>query len=244
MASGTFYGVGVGPGDPELLTRKAVRILESVDWIYHPVSARTGTSIARGIVAPLQLAEEKFRPVPLRMSRERAADLAVYHRAAEELLAELRQGRSVAWITEGDPLFYSTFLYVYEEVRRHPEIPVQVVPGVTSLQAAAARAGVPLAQLGERLAVLPALAGVEALPELLEQFATVCLLKVSSMLEPLLDRLGALPFPVQTFYLERLGMPGERVTSDLASLRGQELPYFSLVLVRRVGNEAAGEEAW
>jgi precorrin-2/cobalt-factor-2 C20-methyltransferase len=230
---GVFYGVGVGPGDPELMTRKAERVLAAVDWVFLPAGARGGGSFVRRIVEPLGLPDEKFRPVPLCMARDRTADGHAYRRAAEEIVAELRRGKSAAWITEGDPLFYSTFLHLHAELSRHPGVRIEIVPGVTSTSAAAARAGLPVARLGERVAVVPAAYGLERLPALLDEFATVFLLKVHSALDELLAALAAVPAPARAVYLEHVGTPAERVVTDLESLRGQELPYFSLVIVRK-----------
>ncbi len=231
--AGTFYGVGVGPGDPELITRRAERVLRAVDWIFLPSGGRSGSSFVRRIVAPLGLPAEKFRPVSLCMSRDRTGDRGAYARAAAEIVGELRRGRSVAWITEGDPLFYSTFLHVHAELGRLPGVRVEIVPGVTSASAAAARAAIPAARLDERVAVVPACYGVERLPALLEEFATVFLLKVHTAFDRLLDELAALPAGVRAVYLEHVGTPAERVVTDLPSLRGQELPYFSLVMLRK-----------
>jgi precorrin-2/cobalt-factor-2 C20-methyltransferase len=231
QATGTFFAVGVGPGDPELMTRKAERVLAAVDWIFLP-AARGGTGFARRIVEPLGLPAAKFRPVALCMSRDRGADREAYRRAAEEIVAELRRGGSAAWITEGDPLFYSTFLHLYQELRRFPDVRVEIVPGVTSANAAAARAGVPVARLDEKVAVVPAAYGVERLPSLLDEFATVFLLKVNGVFGRLLDALAALPRPVRAVFVEQVGTPAERVVENLESLRGQELPYFSLVILR------------
>jgi len=230
---GLFYGVGVGPGDPELITRKAERILRAVDCIFLPSGGRSGSSFVRRIVEPLGLPDERFRPVSLCMARDRTADGNAYTRAAAAIVEELRQGKSAAWITEGDPLFYSTFLHVYEELRRYPEVRVEIVPGVTSASAAAARAGLPIARLDERVAVLPAAYGLERLPALLDEFATVFLLKVHSNFDKLLEMLATIQRGVRAVYLEQLGTPAERVVTDLESLRGQELPYFSLVILRR-----------
>ena len=221
-----FYGVGVGPGDPELITRKAERILHAVDWIFHPAGARSGAGFARRIVAPLGLPPQKFRPVSLCMARDRGPDLETYRRAAEEIVAELRRGRSAAWITEGDPLFYSSFIHIYDELYRYPEVRIEIIPGVTSASAAAARAGVPIARLDEKVAVVPAAYGIEHLPVLVEEFATVFLLKVNGVFGRLLEALTALPRPVRAIYVEQVGTPAERVIEDLESLRGQELPYF------------------
>ncbi len=228
-----FYGVGVGPGDPELITRKAERVLAAVDWIFLPAGARGGEGFARRIIEPLGLPAARFRPVNLCMSRDRGGDADRYRRAAAEIVAELRRGKSVAWITEGDPLFYSTFLHLHEELCRVPGLRIEIIPGVTSPCAAAARAGVPVSRLDEKVAVVPAAYGLERLPTLLDEFATVFLLKVNAVFGQLLEVLAALPRPVRAVYVEQVGTPAERVVEDLECLRDRELPYFSLVILRR-----------
>jgi precorrin-2/cobalt-factor-2 C20-methyltransferase len=230
---GTFYGVGVGPGDPELLTQKAVRVLGEVDWIFHPYDNPDGNSFAMRIVAPLGLPATKFKSIHLSMSRDRSTDMQTYDVAADAIFAELRQGKSVAWITQGDPFFYSTFMYVYEQMRRrYPEVPIEVIPGVTSPSAASARAGIPVSRLNDKVAVVPATYGLDSLPALLDEFATVFLMKVNRVFDQLLEVLAALPTPVQAVYLEKVGTAEERMVTDLETLRGQKLPYFSLVLLR------------
>ncbi|HTU91649.1 MAG TPA: precorrin-2 C(20)-methyltransferase [Gemmataceae bacterium] len=239
---GTFWGVGVGPGDPELITLKAARILSEVDRIFCPAGPEQGAGFAERIVASLGLPADKFRPVSLCMSRQRGAAQQAYRSAAEAIVTELRQGRSAAWITEGDPLFYSTFSHIAEEVRHIcPEARIDIVPGVSSVQAAAARAGVPLAHLDEAMAVLPAAYGLERLPALLDSCATVALVKVHSAIDSLLDQLADLPKDMQTFYLEKVGTAEERLITDLRSLRGQRMSYFSLVLLRRGREEKESE---
>lgn len=235
-ALGKIYGIGVGPGDPELLTRKAARLLGEAAWLYVPIGPAGAPGFAEAIIADLAIDPRRLRRVRLAMARERAADVATYGQAAKQILADARAGQTVAWITEGDPLFYSTFGHVWRELRRRaPEVVVEIVPGVTSIQAAAARAGVTIAQLAERVAVVPAAYGLNHLPELLDNFATVFLLKVHGVFEQLLERLALLRVPAHAVYVEKVGTPGERVVSDLASLRGTKLPYFSLVILRRSG---------
>jgi precorrin-2/cobalt-factor-2 C20-methyltransferase len=229
---GTFYGVGVGPGDPELITRKAERVLAAVDWIFLPSETKDGASFVRRIVEPLCLPDNKFRPVSLCMSRDRSVDGNAYRHAAGEIAVELRRGKSAAWITQGDPLFYSTFVHLYEELRRYPELHIEIVPGVTSTSAAAARAGIAVARLDERVAVVPAAYGLARLPDLLDEFATVFLVKVHGVIDELLAALATVKLPVRAIYLEQVGTPAESLVTDLESLRGRKLPYFSLVILR------------
>jgi precorrin-2/cobalt-factor-2 C20-methyltransferase len=232
--AGTLYGVGVGPGDPELLTFKAVRVLREVDSIYYPCHERGDESLAFAIVSALELPAEKFEAVSLSMSRARGADLAAYEAIGRRIVADLQQGRSAAWITEGDPLCYSTFIYIRQRVLGlWPQATVEIVPGITSFQAAAARAGVAVAGLDQRFAVVPAAYGLANLTELLAQFATLFLIKIHTQVECLLDQLAALPFPVHSVYLEWIGTDRERIVTDLTTLRGMKLPYFSLVILQR-----------
>jgi precorrin-2/cobalt-factor-2 C20-methyltransferase len=239
-APGKFYGIGVGPGDPELITLKAARILAEVDWIFLPAPPARGQGFANKIVESLRLDSAKFRPVALCMSKQRATDLEGYAQAADDILTELRRGKSAAWITEGDPLFYSTFLHVWTALRqRDPRFEVEIVPGITSIQAAAACVGVPIAKLDERVAVVSAAYGLDGLPELLDEFATVFLLKVHGVMDQLLDRLALLSRPLQASYVEKVGTAEQRIVSDLTTLRGKRLPYFSLVILRqRQGRES------
>jgi precorrin-2/cobalt-factor-2 C20-methyltransferase len=240
---GTFYGVGVGPGDPELITLKAARVLAAVDWIFYPAETRGGTSFCQRIIAPLDLPAAKCQAVYMGMSRDRSNDLRTYESAVDDIVAELRQGKSVAWITQGDPLFYSTFIHLYEQMRqRFPDTPIEIIPGVTSPSAAAARAGVPVSRLEEKIAVIPAVYGLERLPTLLDEFATVFLMKVNSVFDQLLDTLRLLPPAVHAVYLEKVGTAEERLVTDLEALRGQKLPYFSLVLLRHEQRAARASE--
>lgn len=231
--TGTFYGIGLGPGDPELLTRKAARLLSEVSWIFYPFEPRTGSSFAQQILTALDLPATKMRQVSLNMSQERGPDQQTYATVAATMAQEARQGNSVAWVTLGDPLFYSTFIYLYQEMQqRFPDVPVRIVPGITSAYAAAAVAGVPISVLDEHVAVVPAVYGIAHLSALLDNFATVFLLKVHRVFDQLLATLETLPQPVQATYVERVGTPEQRVVTELATLRGQALTYFSLVILR------------
>src|SRR4249920_2384683 len=124
------------------MTVKAARLLRGVERIYHPTSG-DGDGFAAKILAPLGLDPSRMRPTLLRMSRDRRADRETYARIAGEIAGDLSAGRSAAWVTEGDPLLYGTFLHLYEEVRGLlPAAPIEIVPGVSSLHAATAQLGV------------------------------------------------------------------------------------------------------
>ncbi|MEE3098226.1 MAG: precorrin-2 C(20)-methyltransferase, partial [Pseudomonadota bacterium] len=149
---GTLHGLGLGPGDPELMTLKAVRLIRSCPVIAYP-APDSGESFARSIAAEFipQGAEEIPIVIPMRAARDPAQ--AVYDRAAEALAQRLAAGRDVAVLCEGDPFFYGSFMYLF--ARLSARFPTQVVPGVSSLTASAAAAGRPLVARDAGLAVLP-----------------------------------------------------------------------------------------
>ena len=168
------------------------------------------------------------------MSRDRTAANEDYRQAAEEIATALDAGQSVAWITEGDPLFYSTFIYVAEELRRlRPHVQQQIIPGITSIQAAAAATDFPLARLSDCVAVVPAAYGLHHLARHIHEFTTIVLIKVNTVFDPLLDELATIGNEIEAVYIEQIGTPQQRIVTELESLRGQNLPYFSLVLLRR-----------
>jgi precorrin-2 C20-methyltransferase/precorrin-3B C17-methyltransferase len=242
---GRFWAVGVGPGDPELLTLKAVRVLEQARVIYHAgPEEREGRAwqVVRDLVRP----DRSVRVVRHEgMDTLSAGGTEGYRRGVEQIAADCWRGLDVAFVTEGDPTLYSTAAAVWRLLARvAPEVPIEVVPGVSSVTAAAARVGWPLAQKGEPLAVVPAGYHQDKLASLLESFPNVCLLKVPQALPRLADLLGQLEPRREAVYVENLGTDREWITHDLASAAGRK-EYFALVLVRRaqpaVGPTPAGK---
>jgi precorrin-2/cobalt-factor-2 C20-methyltransferase len=142
---GRFYGVGVGPGDPELLTLKALRVLQEVPVICTPRSESSQESYALDIVRDyLDEKKQEIIRIPFPIDDEAGA-AAVWRNAADTIGGHLKQGKDVAFITEGDPMLYSTFSYVLDSIKSgYPEVTVEIIPGVSSVMAAAASAGVPL----------------------------------------------------------------------------------------------------
>ncbi|HEX2017581.1 MAG TPA: SAM-dependent methyltransferase, partial [Aurantimonas sp.] len=151
--SGTLYGLSVGPGDPELLTLKALRILQASPVVAYPAPDH-GASFARSIVAAHLAPHQDEVPIVVPMRVERFPAASVYDQAASVIAAHLAAGRDVAVLCEGDALFYGSFMYIFE--RLADRFPAEIVPGVTSVSAAAARLKRPLAARNDVLTVLPA----------------------------------------------------------------------------------------
>lgn len=235
VAPGTLFGVGVGPGDPELITVKAQRILKQVPVLCVPKSREEGESYVLGFVNHLiDPGRQQLMELVFPMTRDRSVLEQHWNAALERVLVQLRQGLDVAFVTEGDPSIYSTFMHLHGLVKEgHPEIPVMVVPGVSSINASAAAAGIPLVDGAERLAVLPAVYEGEDLETVLRLFDTVVFLKVNRAFDRVLDALERLDLAGRAVYVKRCGSPEQEVVHDVRKLRGQQLDYLSLMIVRR-----------
>lgn len=216
---GTLYVVGVGPGDPELLTLKAVKTIRRADVIAYPATERdSGTARHIAEQAIPEIAQKENLPLRFPMTRD---DLTEAHRAAaEQLQAPLRAGKSVALLTLGDPGMYSTAYHVLGGLLERG-YPVEIVSGVASFSAASARLQVPLAIGDESVLVTPG--QFRDFPE------TLVILKAGSRLDALKEKIRSAG---KTAYLvENCGMEGERAYSGIESFP-PEAGYFSTLIVR------------
>ena len=234
---GRLYGVGVGPGDPELLTLKAVRILRQVPVISVPQAEASPESYAFNIVKQfVDLSKQELLRLPFPTTGGDPAP--VWEGAAESIASHLHQGEDVAFIAEGDPTLYSTFSYVHHHIRRaHPNIQVEIVPGVSSVMAAAASAGVPLASHSQSVAILPAMYGIDDLRRVLDDYDTVVLMKVNSRVLKALADFESLEPDRITVYARRVTTPQEKVICDIRQLSPQDLEYFSLFIITRLPSD-------
>jgi len=220
-------------------------VLARVPVIFYPASADRSDGFALDILRQVfevepdqsRLAKrpvlKRVRPLVTTMPRGPDADRPHWDEAAATVGEVLQSGQDAAFITEGDPLLYSTFMHLREALaERFPEAPVEVIPGVSSVTAAAARSLFPLAGMDERVGVIPATYDPDVLIRMLDTCDTVVLLKVSRVLDRVLDILEARGLLPHAVFVERCGTPDERIVRDLASLRGQRVSYFSLLLVR------------
>ena len=233
---GTFYGVGVGPGDPELLTLKAHRILQKVDVVAYPACKEGAGSYASRIVDGILPKQTPRMGLLFPMLKDTEPLKPVWRESMEKMVAELHQGKDVAFITEGDPFFYSTFLHMYDMFQaEHPEISIEVVPGVSSVMAAAVAGRWPLAVSDERMAVLPATYAPEKLLQALNDFDVVILMKISGVLNQVLDAISAAGLTRNAIFIERVGSKEERIVRDITELKGKKVNYLSLIIVKKNG---------
>jgi precorrin-2/cobalt-factor-2 C20-methyltransferase len=230
--SATAYLLGVGPGDPELLTVRAARVLERCDTILHP-GPRDDAGFAIEVVAPLLRPGQDVRGMALAMRRGPDDGSVGYGRVAEALAAEARSGRAASFLTEGDPMLFGTGSYVAERLRAlAPDVPVEVVPGVSAIAAAAARLGWPLAQKDQVLTVCPATYHADDIGAILDRGGASCWLKAADVLPRLVEELRLRGRLHRAALVERVGRHDERVFRDLDEALGEDLSYFSVVLVR------------
>ncbi len=227
--SGILYGIGIGPGDPDLLTLKASRLLAELPVLAWP-APEEGPGLARTIAAAHIPAGRVEIPIRLSFRPGRDDTDAAYGAAAASIAAHLDQGRDVGVLCEGDPLFFGSFIHLLSRLdSRHP---VTVVPGVASPMAAAAAAGRPLASLDESLAIIPATRPEETIATLLEAADSAVIMKIGRHLPKIrrvLDRLGR---SGDALLAERIGQPGQRI-GPLDRADPDHTPYFSLILVGR-----------
>jgi precorrin-2/cobalt-factor-2 C20-methyltransferase len=227
MTLGVLYGLGLGPGDPELVTLKALRVLRAAPVIAYP-APETGDSFARSIVAEfLSPAQREVRIAFPMLPGPPPHD--IYDAAAAILAAELDRGSNVAFLCQGDPLFYGSFAAIF--TRLAPRYRVEVVPGVSSLTACAAAAGMPLAQRDETVTVIPATLAEEELTRCLSIAETAAVIKLgrhAGKLRRVLIELGRLDDAV---YIERATQTRQRV-ARFAEIEPGSVPYFAMTLVR------------
>jgi precorrin-2/cobalt-factor-2 C20-methyltransferase len=235
---GKLIGASLGPGDPQLITRRSWAILQSdARWLY-PVKKAEEHSYALSIVERSGLAipadaEELVFP----MTRDADILLKAWANAAKRTVELLAEGRDLVFLVEGDASTFATFGHLARVVRElvtaeGQTLEVETIPGVSSFAAAAASAEITLAEEDETLAVIPAAYGVGVIDHLLDEFDTLILLKVKPMMDEVLELLERRDLLASSCFIEKVGSPDERIVRDLASLKGAPVNYLSLLLVQ------------
>lgn len=229
------YAVGVGPGDPELLTRKAERIIRSADVICAPTGAAEAGSYALSIVEEfIDRSRQEVLVQVFPMLKDQQGLDPFWEEAADQVAQRIAEGKDVVFITIGDPFLYSTYLYIHRILLvKYPEIAIEIVPGISSILASSAVSGVPLGLGGERIAILPATYENEELKRTLEDFDTVILMKVNRVFDRVYAVLKELGREKGGVFIRRVGSLEEEVHFDLEALVGKKLDYLSMLIVRK-----------
>lgn len=233
--TGTFFGVGVGPGDPELMTLKALRVLKDTPVIAAPKSSNVdaGSNALDIIKGSIDMEGKIILELPLPMTKDKAALKAGRDKAAAELAGMLEKGLDTAFVTLGDPMLYSTFSYLVPLVReRLPDARIEAVAGVTSFCAAASSAMLPIAEGNARVAVVPSAYDLEDVRQALKTFDTVILMKVNKAMDGIIKLLEDESLLNNAVFVSRASRPDAEIVKDLKSLRGRDVGYFSLIIVK------------
>jgi precorrin-2/cobalt-factor-2 C20-methyltransferase len=216
---GCLYGIGVGPGDPELITLKALKALQTVPVICVPQASNRRDSYALTIVKEYVKPEQEILRAPFPTDDADGA-AQTWIEASKLVVERLVKGQNVAFLTEGDPMLFSTFSYVLNGVK--------------------ASAGEPLVTHGQKLAILPAAYGLDDLSEATSNFDTVVLMKVSPIIVKTLADLEGLGLTKQTTYVKRVTTEREKVIRDVTEIKDEDMDYFSLLIVK--GNPEKNSE--
>ena len=238
----TLHIIGTGPGDPQLLTIKALNILNKCQAIVAPKGTQNGHSTALSIVSQIVPVEEKevyelyFPMKKIKAGSEPCREVReAWLQAAKQILSLLDQGKDVAFPTLGDPAIYSTGYYLYDTLLGlRPDINVLFYSGISAMSSCSAETAIPICLGNEMLAVIPATFSDERIRQTLRDFDTIVLMKVHRVLDRLCLLLREAGLLDKAVFIERAGMEGERIIRDLSQI--PENPhYFSTMIVRRNG---------
>ena len=229
---GTFYGIGVGPGDPELLTVKAIDALKKIDVLIAPKTEKKSDSVALSIARPYlkPSVEIIFQTFP--MVRDFAAEKKIFEANTDEILKNLRGGKNVGFATLGDPMFYSTYIYIFKLLEPRG-VKIVTVAGVPAFLAIAAQIGCPLAYGNDILTIIPATAELDAIKNFLDKADATVLMKVYKNFPEVVDALASRDLIDEAILVSRCGLDDEKIITDVAAHKDEPLNYLSTILTRR-----------
>lgn len=232
---GTLYGLGVGPGDPELITVKAFRILQESPVIAYPKKRAGSKSYAHRIMEMyVKPDEKKMLGLVFPMTKDQEVLNREWTRAVAEVWEQLSQGKDVAFVTEGDPLFYSTFIHMMRLMNQlHPEVTVKTVPGISSFLGAASALGIPLADGDEQIGIVPATDDIEAMRKAILDHDCIIFIKVAKVLDSILMILRDLDLLDKASVVTKVTSAEEMIWRDVRELERAELEYLTLMVVRK-----------
>ena len=229
---GTFYGIGVGPSDPELLTVKAIKAIEAADVLIAPKTEKKDGSVALEIARPYLKKDIEIVYQVFPMVKDFAEDTGAWEANKAEILALLNAGKNVAFLTLGDPMFFSTYIYVFR-LLEHEDVDIVTVPGVPAFAAIGSQIGRPIVEGNDVLAIIPGTADKERLEEIMAVAGSAVIMKVYHNSAEIIDLLRRNHMAKDAVLVSRAGLDGERIIYDLEAHADEKLNYLSTILTRR-----------
>jgi precorrin-2/cobalt-factor-2 C20-methyltransferase len=239
MISGTLYGIGIGPGDSELITLKGARLISACRNIFVPKARTAAESVALAIARPLVGPEARIEELLFPMTADREVLAHRWDDAAARITEVLTAGEDACFLTLGDPLLYSTYIYLLRAVRRiMPDLNVMTVPGITAFGAAAALTDFPIGEGREPVTIIPAADDLTVVRQALTREGTVVLMKIGKRLPEILNLLEGEGLLESSVFVSHATMAEQRIETDLRRLKaeGPEAGYLSIILVH-TGNK-------
>ena len=231
--SGIFYGIGVGPGDPELLTVKAIKAIEQVDVLIAPKTEKKDGSVALTVAKPYlkKDVEIVYQVFPMvKGFAENSTD--AWESNKQEILELLRSGKNVAFLTIGDPMFYSTYIYVFR-LLENERVDIQTIPGIPAFAAIGSQLGYPIVEGDDVLSIIPATASPEKVEKAMQAADNVVLMKVYKNFEEVADMLDKNEMAEQAVLVSRAGLDDEKIIYNVLAHKKDKLNYLSTILTRK-----------
>ncbi|MCR5833589.1 MAG: precorrin-2 C(20)-methyltransferase [Selenomonadaceae bacterium] len=233
--TGTFYGIGVGTGDPELLTVKAINALKKIDVLIAPKTEKKDDSVALSIAQPYLKSDAQIVYQTFPMVKDFADDnevLAVFESNRDEILQLLRSGKDVGFATIGDPMFYSTYIYIFR-LLKDSGVNVETIAGVPAFLAIASQIGRPLVFGNDIITIIPATANLDAINHALDNSDATVIMKVYKNFPEIVDALKSRNMLDDAVLVSRAGLDDEKIITDIAAHKDDSLNYLSTILTRR-----------
>lgn len=238
MKQGTLYGIGVGPGDPELITVKGANLLAQCRHVFVPKARTKADSLALAIASRYIGSSSEVHELVFPMTSEKEELSRRWEASADEIINVLEKGEDACFLTLGDPLLYSTYIYLLRAIRnRIPDASVVTVPGVMAFSAAAALSEFHIGEGKEPVVIIPTADDLEEVRQSLKKRGTIILMKIGKRLPVILDTLEDAGLIDQSVFVSHAGMNNQRVETNLRALReeGVEAGYLSIILVHAGG---------
>lgn len=234
MSLGTLYGIGIGPGDPELITLKGARLLGQCRHVFVPKARTAADSIAMTIAHPCLRDDALIAELLFPMTADRQRLAACWEESARQVASVLQKGEDACFITIGDPFLYSTYIYLLRAVRALlPEVEAVTVPGVTAFSAAASLTGFPLGEAKEQITIVPTADDLAGVQRAVAGGGTIIIMKIGKRLREVIKLLEEAELLPGAVFVSRAGLAGQRIETDLRKLQPEdpETGYLSIILV-------------